>query len=118
MHKILSTLSLFTSFSTLFCCALPALMVAIGAGAALAGLVSNVPQLVWISEHKPYLFIFSGCMLSFTGFMLWKNRNVHCSSDASKACKNTRKASKYVFGISVTIYGTGTFFAYIAPLII
>jgi hypothetical protein len=50
--KRLSALSLFTSFSTLICCALPALLVALGAGAVLSTLVSHVPQLVWVSEHK------------------------------------------------------------------
>lgn len=120
MQKFLSTLSLFTSFSTLFCCALPALLVAIGAGAALAGLVSNVPQLIWLSEHKIYLFIFSACMLGFTGFMLWKSRNAPCPVDAGKAaaCRRTRKISKYIYFTSLTIYAIGSFFAYVAPYII
>lgn len=39
-------LSIATSSSTLICCALPALLVAIGAGATLAGLVTAVPQLI------------------------------------------------------------------------
>ena len=47
-----SAVSLFASSSTLVCCALPALLVAVGAGAALSSLVSAVPQLVWLSEHK------------------------------------------------------------------
>ena len=47
-----SVASLFASSSTLICCALPALLVALGAGAALSSLVSAVPQLVVLSEHK------------------------------------------------------------------
>ena len=41
-----SMVSLFASSSTLLCCALPALLVALGARAALSTVVSAVPQLV------------------------------------------------------------------------
>ena len=44
--------SLLASTATLLCCVLPAVMVSIGAGAALMALVSSFPQLVWLSEHK------------------------------------------------------------------
>jgi len=53
---LLAFLSLFTSLGTLLCCALPALFVAIGMGAAFAGLVGAVPQIVWLSEKKLWLF--------------------------------------------------------------
>jgi hypothetical protein len=61
------TLGLFTSLSTLICCALPALLVSIGAGAALAGVVTAFPQLIWISEHKLAVFVFAGLMLLLSG---------------------------------------------------
>jgi hypothetical protein len=54
-----SVLSLFTSSGTLVCYALPALLVAIGAGAALSLLVSVFAQVVWLSEHKVGLFVFA-----------------------------------------------------------
>ena len=50
--KHLSLLTLFTSGGTLICCALPALLVSLGAGAVMASVVSSVPQIVWFSEHK------------------------------------------------------------------
>ena len=53
-------LSLFTSGSTLICCALPATLVAIGSAATLASLVSSFPQLIWISEHKALVFGLAG----------------------------------------------------------
>ncbi|MGQ2966894.1 MAG: hypothetical protein ACT6QL_13855, partial [Methylophilus sp.] len=52
----LNLLSLFTSGSTLICCALPATLVAIGSVATLTSLISQFPQLIWISEHKPLVF--------------------------------------------------------------
>jgi hypothetical protein len=62
-----SVLSLFTSGGTLICCALPALLVAVGAGAALSSLVSVFPQLVWLSEHKVWVFGVAGAALAVAG---------------------------------------------------
>ena len=44
-NAALSAMALLTSSATLVCCVLPAVLVALGAGAALAGLVTAVPQL-------------------------------------------------------------------------
>jgi hypothetical protein len=77
-HHTLNTLALFGSFSTLICCALPALFVTLGAGATLAGLVSHVPQLIWLSEHKIALFVFSGALLIIAGIARYRTRNAPC----------------------------------------
>lgn len=119
-HTIAPVLSLFTSFSTLLCCALPALFVTIGAGAALAGVVSAIPQLVWLSEHKTYLFIFSGVMLTFSGILRYISRNAPCPADPlkAKACGRARTLSGYIYFGSVAIFAIGFFFAYIAIYIL
>jgi len=44
------------SAATLVCCVLPAVLAALGAGATLAGLVSAVPQLMWLSAGKALVF--------------------------------------------------------------
>ena len=67
-NSVLHTLTIFSSVGTLVCCALPALLVSIGAGAVMASLVSAVPQLVWISEHKIPLFVFAGLLLLIRAF--------------------------------------------------
>lgn len=117
--KVVSTLTLFSSFSTLLCCALPAFLVALGAGAVMAGLVSAVPQLVIVSHHKPAVFIFAGVMLSFSAFMQWRNRTAACPIDPIKAraCKRLRKISVVVFCISAFFYLMGLTFTFIAPYI-
>jgi hypothetical protein len=114
--KTINTITLLTSFSTLFCCALPALFVTLGAGAVLAGIVSNVPQLVWLSEHKVALFVFAGIMLTVSGIMRYTSRNAPCPLDAeqAKACTKLRKISLWVYIASLAIYATGFFFAFIA----
>ena len=65
-----SWVSIFTSSGTLLCCALPAALVAVGAGATLASLVGAVPQLVWLSEHKGPLFAIAAGMRPTQHFML------------------------------------------------
>ncbi len=119
IHKsspIISTIALFGSFSTLLCCALPALLVSIGAGAALIGLVSTFPQLIWLSEHKVGLFIFSGIMLTLSGIMRYLNRNAPCPVDPiqAKSCTRLRHISRIVFYSSLGLYCIGVFFAFIA----
>jgi hypothetical protein len=114
-----SLASLFASTSTLVCCALPALLVAVGAGAALSSLVSAVPQLVWLSEHKELLFSFAGVMLLASGVLQWRNRTAPCPLDPGlrQSCLRARKASARMWGFSVAIYAAGAWFAFIQPLL-
>ena len=113
-------LSLFTSGSTLICCALPATLVAIGSAATLASLVSSFPQLIWISEHKTLVFGLAGGMLAIAGYLQWQARNAPCPADAKLAavCTKTRKNALRIYWLSVAIYAVGAFFAFIAPLIL
>jgi hypothetical protein len=113
--KLVSFLTLFSSTSTLLCCALPALLVSLGMGAALAGLASKVPGLIWVSEHKPEVFAFAGLMLLANGLWLWKNRNAPCPLDPKlrDACISGRKFSLRVYIVSVVIFLTGFTFAFL-----
>ena len=112
-----SVASLFASSSTLVCCALPTLLVALGAGAALSSLVAAVPQLVWLSEHKEGLFLFAGLMLAGSGWLQWRNRFAPCPADPTlrDACLRTRRTSLWVYGASVAIYAIGGWFAFVMP---
>jgi hypothetical protein len=116
---ITSLVALFASSGTLVCCALPALLVAVGAGAALSSLVSAVPQLVWISEHKLGVFSFAAVMLAFAGALQWRNRNAPCPVDPAlrDACLRTRKASLRVYLLSLALFLIGGWFAFIQPLL-
>ena len=117
LHKhIIPTLSLFGSFSTLLCCALPALLISLGAGAAMIGLVGAFPQLIWISEHKILLFIFAGTMLTLSGTLRYLSRNQACPADPVKAnaCGRMRRISFGVFCFSLCMYAVGFYFAFIA----
>jgi hypothetical protein len=117
--KMASLLSLFTSSSTLICCAIPALLVALGAGAALSSLISVFPQLVWFSVHKIGVFTVAGSMLALSGYMQWHTSRLPCPIDMNlaSACIQTRKLSLKIYYVSLIIYLIGVFFAFIAPLL-
>lgn len=112
-----SVLSLFASSSTLVCCALPALLVAVGAGAALSSLVAVFPQVVWLSEHKAGLFVFAGLALATSGAWQWHNRHAPCPTDPAlrRACLQTRRTAMRLCGFSVAVYALGGWFAFIQP---
>jgi hypothetical protein len=117
--QMTSLISLFTSGGTLICCALPALLVAIGAGAALSSLIASVPQLVWFSEHKTGVFLVATVMLIVSGFMQWRARYLPCPADPAlaQACTAARKMSLRLYLVSLLIFLTGGFFAFLAPLL-
>jgi hypothetical protein len=117
---ILEALTIISSFSTLVCCALPAALVSIGAGAALASLITAVPQLVWLSEHKIQLFAFAGLMLALSGISAYRNRHAPCPADPIRArsCMRLRRWSARTFYLSTAIYATGFFFAFFAARLI
>ena len=62
-QTFIHSLTLFTSFSTLVCCALPALMVTLGMGTTLAGFISMFPSITFISNYKESIFIISGILI-------------------------------------------------------
>jgi hypothetical protein len=111
---LLEFLTILSSFSTLLCCALPAALVSIGAGAALASVVSAVPQLVWLSEHKIPLFVFAGFMLALSGISAYRNRHAPCPADPVQAasCIRLRQWSARIFYLSAAIYTIGFVFAF------
>jgi hypothetical protein len=112
-----SLLSVFTSASTLICCALPALLVTLGAGAALAGLVSAVPQLIWLSTHKALVFGSAGLMLMLAGGLQYRARFAPCPVDPvlAAACLRTRRLSLALYLLSLMIYLVGVTFAFLLP---
>ena len=119
MQKTFLYLSLFTSLSTLTCCALPALFVTLGFGAAFAGIIGNVPQLIWLSENKNWIFTAGAILLTFGGIFNWRSRQMPCPADLAlaDACATTKDRSHVLYLISLGLYTIGAFFAFAAPLI-
>ena len=117
MKRFIAFLSLFTSFGTIVCCALPALFVILGMGAAFAGLVSTFPQLIWLSEHKLIVFGAGAALLSLGGILQWNARSITCPTDPAlgQACATTRDWSRVIYLVAVGLYLVGALFAFVAP---
>ena len=112
-----AVLTLLASGGTLVCCVLPAVMVALGAGAALAGLVTAVPQLVWLSEHKGAVFGLAFALLVLSGASLWRARTLACPADPklAAACTRLRRASVVLWSVAAACTTLGAVFAFVLP---
>jgi hypothetical protein len=111
--------ALLASSATLVCCVLPAVFVAIGAGAALAGLVTAIPQLIWLSEHKPLVFGGAGALLAISGIALWVGRRAPCPADPklARSCRRLRRISAIIYTIALASFLLGGAFAFLLPIL-
>ncbi|OLB23097.1 MAG: hypothetical protein AUH15_04415 [Acidobacteriales bacterium 13_2_20CM_55_8] len=113
---MLSYFSLFTSLSTLVCCALPSLLVLFGLGASVASMLAFTPWLVALSRHKVWTFSISGALIGLSFVNLYyfvprlKGGDV-CVDDGS-ACRDTSRVSNVLLWVSAGIYALGFFVAY------
>lgn len=109
--------SLFTSTGTLLCCALPSLLVALGAGAAVASLwtLPGAAWLIKLSHYKLYLFIFAGLMIGLNFALVYRPRSkAACTVGEGEACAQASRFNKVVLWLSAGIYAIGLFGAYLA----
>ncbi|MEO1568614.1 MAG: hypothetical protein AAFR94_05250 [Pseudomonadota bacterium] len=111
-----ATLALFTSLSTLVCCALPALLVSVGMGAVMAGLIQAVPGITWFGANKILVFAAAGAVLAASGAWQWHARSRPCPADPAqaKACTRLRRTGWVLWWISVGAILIGGFFAFFA----
>jgi hypothetical protein len=109
--------ALLASTGTLVCCVLPAAMVAIGAGAALASLVTAAPQLVWMSAHKGLVFGLAASLLAVAGGALCRARGAPCPADPAlaRACARLRTVSAISYFAAVVAFVIGATFAFVLP---
>jgi mercuric ion transport protein len=115
--SVLSYFSLFTSLSTLLCCALPSLLVLFGLGASVASTLSFLPWLVALSRHKVLTFGISGaligCTFVNTYYILPRLSTQECKPDNADACVEARRLSGILLWASAAIYAVGFFVAFV-----
>ncbi len=109
--------TLLASTTTLLCCVLPAVLVSVGAGSVLVGLISAVPQLVWLSEHKLAVFGTAAMLLLLSGLLIWRSRGLPCPTEptAARACTRLRRLSARLYAISLAAFALGVLFAFVLP---
>ncbi|WP_424963912.1 hypothetical protein [Ekhidna sp.] len=116
-QDFVSIASLFTSVSTLLCCALPSLLVAVGMGAVVAGMVSDFPALIWLSKYKEWTFLTAGILIGFNFWLFYgRQRDQVCEIDEygnETPCDTAARWSKIILWISFGLYLLGLFSAYL-----
>lgn len=117
---LMPMLGLFTSMGTLVCCVLPLVFVSLGMGAALVGLVSAAPWLVWLSAHKIWVFGISGLMIGVSWYSVWRQKYIPCPADKrlALACQRLRVFSWFMVGISTALWAIGFIVAIVLPKIL
>ena len=118
MKRLVSFLSLFTSFGTLICCAIPSLLVLLGAGAAVAGFVSAFPQLIWLSKHKLWIFGIGGILLLFGFLSRQYSKTQVCPPDQKDHCEKSKQTSDWLWWFSVGFYAIGFTVTFVLPKIV
>lgn len=116
--SLLSYFSLFTSVSTLLCCALPSLLVLLGLGASVASTLSFLPWLVTLSRHKQWTFTVSGILIALSFLNTYYiasrfRRPDACNPNGSSACRDASRLSVALLWLSAAIYVIGFFVAYV-----
>ncbi len=104
MSKTLGYISLFTSTSTLMCCALPSLLVVLSLGGALASFYSKYPIIGIFGEYSNTIFIIAGLLILFNVILLVRSQKTTCDITNREACTSSKSLSKYILLFSIVIY--------------
>jgi mercuric ion transport protein len=117
--SLLNYFSLFSSFSTLLCCALPSVLVVLGLGTTVASVLSVAPWLVSLSRHKAWTFSISGALIALSFAVTYvvaprlRAEGEACSADDPGACGEASKLSRRLLWLSAPIWSGGFFVAYV-----
>ena len=119
-NRLLSYGALFASLGTLTCCALPALFVTLGFGSAFVALLTAVPQLVWLSEHKAAVFVLSGVMICAAALALRSAARTPCPVEGALAesCASANSAGRTALRCAIGAWVVGGAFAYLLPWVL
>jgi len=108
-------LALFSSSTTLICCAIPILLVSLGLGAVSASLFANFPFLVTLAEYKAWMFTASGAVMAVTAWLLFRsNRLCPADPDLATQCESAHRWSRRFFWVAAAIWLIGFAAAYLA----
>lgn len=115
---LLNYFSLFSSFSTLICCALPSVLVLLGMGTTVASLLSAAPWLVSLSRHKIWTFSIAGVLIAMSFVMTYLiaprlRQGEACEAGDPTTCVEVSRVSRAVLWGSAVIWSCGFFVAYL-----
>jgi hypothetical protein len=75
------------------------------------------PQIVWLSEHKAWVFGLGLALLALGGVAQWQQRHAPCpiDPDLRQACMTTRRRSARIYAASCLLFAVGGWFAFVQP---
>src|SRR5947209_19313862 len=120
---LLNYFSLFSSFSTLICCALPSVLVLLGMGTTVASLLSAAPWLVSLSRHKIWIFSIAGVLIATSFVMTYAiaprlRQGAACEANDPTTWVEVSKVSRLLLWGSAIVWSCGFFVAYLlAPIL-
>ena len=79
--------------------------------------MTAVPQLIWLSGHKPLVFGSAAGLLIVSGAALWYGRSLPCPTDpvAGRICRRLRRLSATAYGVALASFTVSVAFAFILP---
>lgn len=122
--RLLAYLGLFSSVGTLLCCALPSLLVLLGFGATVGSLLSALPWLVAISQHKGWIFAVSAFLIAANFYYVYRVaprilvERGSCPADDPDACARATRLSRALLWSSTILMAVGASVAYILPIVL
>jgi hypothetical protein len=120
MSKAWAGIALLGSSATLVCCVIPALLVALGFGATLAGAISAFPQLTLLSEYKSVIFVLAGLLIAAAIWSRSRPEAQSCPSEPALAlaCMRSKRIMRIVLFTALAIYTISIVFVYVIPTIL
>lgn len=123
--KLLNFVTLFASVGTLLCCALPALLVLVGLGGAVASLLSSAPWLVALSRNKVWVFLGAGVLLATNFWYVYRVsprlmvRGGSCAAANRETCDAAHRTSRIMLWLAASIYPVAFVVAFLlGPMLI
>jgi mercuric ion transport protein len=112
-------LALFASTGTLVCCALPILLVTLGAGATVAAFTSSFPFVVALSENKLWVFLGSGVLLAGAAWLNWRpGRSCPPDPALGALCETSLRWNRRILLTTAAVWSVGFFAAFLLyPLV-
>jgi hypothetical protein len=110
----LAWLVLFTTGSTLVCCALPIILVSLGFSAALVSIVSISPWIEWLSNYDIWVLSITGLILLAAAWsMFHPGRFCPLDPNFGKLCAKAYRINKVLIAISIILWFVAIFVNYI-----
>lgn len=114
-QRRVTILALFTSMSTLLCCALPIVLVSLGLGATYAALTDRAPWLITLGQYKAVTFSLAAILIAGSIWLSYRpGRSCPTDPQLGAQCSRIDKWNKRLLILAAIAWCIGFFAAYLA----